>query len=231
MAFLGTQSKNMKRVNEIVDVLRKYEVEYLIEQSNFFKRLPFRNKKEEELDLDETFEMRIRLSFEELGATFIKLGQLLSTRPDLVGPDLAHELTKLQDDTPPIPYETVKEIIESELDDDMENLFAEFEEKPIGSASIGQVHKAKFHNGTEVAVKVQKPGVEELIDTDLDIMHFFAGRVNQFVRRSRVYNFPAIISEFERSIRMEIDYKYESSNISHLKNDFRNRQKLYKQIL
>ena len=214
MAFLGTQSKNMKRVNEIVDVLRKYEVEYLIEQSNFFKRLPFRNKKEEELDLDETFEMRIRLSFEELGATFIKLGQLLSTRPDLVGQDLAHELTKLQDDTPPIPFETVKEIIESELDDDMENLFAEFEEKPIGSASIGQVHKAKFHNGTEVAVKVQKPGVEELIDTDLDIMHFFAGRVNQFVRRSRVYNFPAIISEFKRSIRMEIDYKYESSNIN-----------------
>ena len=205
MAFLGTQSKNMKRVNEIVDVLRKYEVEYLIEQSNFFKRLPFRNKKEEELDLDETFEMRIRLSFEELGATFIKLGQLLSTRPD----------------------ETVKEIIESELDDDMENLFAEFEEKPIGSASIGQVHKAKFHNGTEVAVKVQKPGVEELIDTDLDIMHFFAGRVNQFVRRSRVYNFPAIISEFERSIRMEIDYKYESSNISHLKNDFRNDRTVY----
>ena len=227
MAFLGTQSKNMKRVNEIVDVLRKYEVEYLIEQSNFFKRLPFRNKKEEELDLDETFEMRIRLSFEELGATFIKLGQLLSTRPDLVGQDLAHELIKLQDDTPPIPFETVKEIIESELDDDMENLFAEFEEKPIGSASIGQVHKAKFHNGTEVAVKVQKPGVEELIDTDLDIMHFFAGRVNQFVRRSRVYNFPAIISEFERSIRMEIDYKYESSNISHLKNDFRNDRTVY----
>ena len=227
MAFLGTQSKNMKRVNEIVDVLRKYEVEYLIEQSNFFKRLPFRNKKEEELDLDETFEMRIRLSFEELGATFIKLGQLLSTRPDLVGQELAYELTKLQDDAPPIPFETVKEIIESELDDDMENLFAEFEEKPIGSASIGQVHKAKFHNGTEVAVKVQKPGVEELIDTDLDIMHFFAGRVNQFVRRSRVYNFPAIISEFERSIKMEIDYKYESSNISHLKNDFKNDRTVY----
>ena len=227
MAFLGTRSKNMKRVNEIVDVLRKYEVEYLIEQSSFFKRLPFRNKKEEELDLDDTFEMRIRLSFEELGPTFIKLGQLLSTRPDLVGQDLAHELTKLQDAAPPIPFETVKEIIESELDDDMENLFAEFEEKPIGSASIGQVHKAKFHNGTEVAVKVQKPGVEELIDTDLDIMHFFAGRVNQFVRRSRVYNFPAIISEFERSIRMEIDYKYESSNISHLKNDFRKDRTVY----
>lgn len=227
MAFLGTQSKNMKRVNEIVDVLRKYEVEYLIEQSNFFKRLPFRNRKEEELDLDDTFEMRIRLSFEELGATFIKLGQLLSTRPDLVGHELAYELTKLQDDAPPIPFETVKEIIESELDDDMENLFAEFEEKPIGSASIGQVHKAKFHNGTEVAVKVQKPGVEELIDTDLDIMHFFAGRVNQFVRRSRVYNFPAIISEFERSIKMEINYKYESSNISHLKNDFKNDRTVY----
>lgn len=227
MAFLGTQSKNMKRVNEIVDVLRKYEVEYLIEQSSFLKRLPFRKRKEEELDLDDTFEMRIRLSFEELGATFIKLGQLLSTRPDLVGQELAYELTKLQDDAPPIPFETVKEIIESELDDDMENLFAEFEEKPIGSASIGQVHKAKFHNGTEVAVKVQKPGVEELIDTDLDIMHFFAGRVNQFVRRSRVYNFPAIISEFERSIKMEINYKYESSNISHLKNDFKNDRTVY----
>ena len=227
MAFLGTQSKNMKRVNEIVDVLRKYEVEYLIEQSSFLKRLPFRKRKAEELDLDDTFEMRIRLSFEELGATFIKLGQLLSTRPDLVGQELAYELTKLQDDAPPIPFETVKEIIESELDDDMENLFAEFEEKPIGSASIGQVHKAKFHNGTEVAVKVQKPGVEELIDTDLDIMHFFAGRVNQFVRRSRVYNFPAIISEFERSIKMEIDYKYESSNISHLKNDFKNDRTVY----
>lgn len=227
MAFLGTQSKNMKRVNEIVDVLRKYEVEYLIEQSSFLKRLPFRKRKEEELDLDDTFEMRIRLSFEELGVTFIKLGQLLSTRPDLVGQDLAYELTKLQDDAPPIPFETIKEIIESELDDDMENLFAEFEEKPIGSASIGQVHKAKFHNGTEVAVKVQKPGVEELIDTDLDIMHFFAGRVNQFVRRSRVYNFPAIISEFERSIKMEINYKYESSNISHLKNDFKNDRTVY----
>ena len=128
------------------DVLRKYEVEYLIEQSNFFKRLPFRNKKEEELDLDETFEMRIRLSFEELGATFIKLGQLLSTRPDLVGQDLAHELTKLQDDTPPIPYETVKEIIESELDDDMENLFAEFEE----SASIHECMGRKNAFGGKV---------------------------------------------------------------------------------
>lgn len=227
MALLGTQSKNVKRVNEIVDVLRKYGVEYLIEQSSFFRRLPFRKQKEEELDLDDTFEMRIRLSFEELGATFIKLGQLLSTRPDLVGPDLAQELTKLQDNAPPIPFETVKEIIESELDDDMENMFAQFDEEPLGSASIGQVHRAQLHNGTEVAVKVQKPGVQELIDTDLDIMHFFAGRVNQFVRRSRVFNLPAIVGEFERTIRMEIDYKHESSNISHLKNDFKNDKTVY----
>ena len=227
MALIGTPSKNVKRVNEIVDVFRKYGVEYLIEQSSFFRRLPFIKHKEDEADLDDTFEMRIRLSFEELGPTFIKLGQLLSTRPDLVGPDMAQELSKLQDAAPPIPYETVKEIIESELDDDMENIFAEFDEEPIGSASIGQVHKAKFHNGTEVAVKVQKPGVEELVDTDLDIMHFFAGRVDYFVRRSRVYNLPAIVSEFDRSIRMEIDYRFESSNISHLKNDFKQDKTVY----
>lgn len=228
MKIRNKNNKNLKRLNEIIKVLRKYEFSYLIEHSGFYQKLPFRSKHDEKDDeLDDNFPIRIRMSMQELGTTYIKLGQTLSTRPDLIGNEIAEELTKLQADNPPISYETVKEVIESELGDKIENIYGTFDKKPIGSASIGQVHKATLVNGKEVAIKIQKPGVEELVKTDLTIMKFLANKINQFIRKSKIYNLPAIVNEFERSILKELDYEQELNNISHLAHDFKNDFSIY----
>lgn len=228
MKIRNKNNKNLKRLNEIIKVLRKYEFSYLVEHSGLYKKLPFkikRNKTNEELD--DNLPVRLRMSMQELGTTYIKLGQTLSTRPDLVGNELAEELKKLQADNPPISYETVKEVIESELGDKIENIYKNFDKEPLGSASIGQVHKATLTNGKEVAIKIQKPGVEELVKTDLTIMKFLANKINQYIRKSKIYNLPAIVNEFERSILKEIDYEQELNNISHLSYDFKDDYSIY----
>ena len=113
---------------------------------------------------------RLRMAFEELGPTYIKLGQVLSTRPDLVPADVVKELAKLQDEVPPFPFEDVKAVIESEFNAPAEELFDQLEEQPIASASIGQVHKARLKDGEPVAVKFQRPRIEKVIEVDLEIM-------------------------------------------------------------
>jgi len=104
---------------------------------------------------------RLRLSLEELGPTYIKLGQILSTRPDILPLDVIAELEKLQDNVPPFPFENVKSLIENEIDDKLENIYKEFNQTPIAAASIAQVHLAKLNSGKKVVVKVQRPGIEK----------------------------------------------------------------------
>ena len=123
-------------------------------------------------ELDETAPKRLRLVLQELGPTFIKLGQTLSTRPDLVGRKIANELTKLQDDNPPIEFDVIKGVIEKELKSPIEEIFNNFDKEPLGSASIGQVHSAVLKTGEKVAVKIQKPGVENFIKSDISISRF-----------------------------------------------------------
>ena len=172
---------------------------------------------------DDSVPIRVRKVFEELGPAFIKFGQMLSTRPDLVGTDIAEELQKLRDNTPVTPFDEMKEVIETELLAPIDEIFSEIIEEPVGSASIGQVYKAKLkENGDEVAVKVQKPNTREIIESDVKIMKFLAKRIDKYISKTRSFNLPVMVSEFERTIFKEINFQDELMNIQNLSNNFRN---------
>jgi ubiquinone biosynthesis protein len=165
-------------------------------------------------------EERIRMAFEELGSTFIKFGQILATRPDLVPMSLIHELRKLQDRVPPFDPAVAKRTIEEEIGAGVEEVFAEFDEKPLAAASIAQVHRARLKNGDEVVVKVQRPNLRQLIDTDLDLLHVLAEMIEENLPDMRRWQPVAIVEEFDRSIHKEIDFGREAHNIKKFAKNF-----------
>ena len=166
------------------------------------------------------WEARIRLAMAELGPTFIKLGQLLSTRPDLVGVELAGELQHLQADVQADPPEVVRSTVESELGRPLEELFAEFDSAAMASASIGQVHRARLPSGKEVVVKVQHAGITRKVDADLDIL---AGLAQLAERIPEFHNYRpgAIVAEFQRAMRRELDFGREERNMQQFAHDLR----------
>ena len=221
----NSRNDNIKRINEIYRVLKKNSFGYLIEENTFLKKFPFirnyKDKKEEDFP-DESIPFRVRKVLEELGPAYIKLGQMLSTRPDLVGMDIAEELQKLRDNTPVTPFDEIKKVIESELESPIEEIYCEIDETPLGSASIGQVYRARLKStNEEVAIKVQKPNSYEIIKSDVEIMKFLAIRIDRLLSMTRIYNLPAIVSEFERSIFKELNYREEVMNMKNLENNFK----------
>ena len=165
------------------------------------------------------WEMRIRLALADLGPTFIKLGQLLSTRPDVVGVELAEELQHLQDDVTADAPEVVRETIESELGRPIAECFAEFDERPMASASIGQVHRARLHSGERVVVKVQHARIEKKIEADLDIMAGLA-QLAELVPEFQNYRPSATAAEFQRILKRELDFGREMRNMEQFARDF-----------
>lgn len=165
------------------------------------------------------WETRLRLALGELGPTFIKLGQVLSTRPDLIGVDLAEEFQHLQADVPGDPPEKVRATIESELGRPVEELFDEFEEQPIASASIGQVHRARLTTGELVAVKVQHADIERKIRVDLDILSGLA-QLSERIPEFQNYSPRAIVSEFRRVLQRELDFRREERHMEEFARDF-----------
>lgn len=226
---INTNWKTVSRFNEIVKIFRKYGFGKFIGQSGVNRYNPFTKKKIDPYNemIDEDFPERLRLMFQELGTTYIKLGQLLSTRPDIVGTDIAKELTKLQDNNPPVDFKEIEEVIEEELEDSISNLFKDFSKEPIATASIGQVHEAYLMTDEHVAIKVQKKDLESLIETDLKIMHFIAKQIDKRISKASIYNIPAIVDEFERTIHKEIDYNIELRNMKHLEYDLKNKNKIH----
>ena len=221
----NTRNSDIQRINQIYQVLKNNDFGYLIEENTFFKTFPFlRNRKlskDDELP-DETIPGRIRKVFEDLGPAYIKLGQMLSTRPDLVGIEISEELEKLRDNTPVTDFKEMKEVIEEELGLPLDELYTDIDETPLGSASIGQVYTAKLkENGEKVAIKVQKPNSEEIIRSDLKIMKFLAARIDKYINKSKVYNLPSIVSEFEKSILKEINYLEEVRNMEVIGKNFK----------
>jgi len=155
---------------------------------------------------------RVRMALEELGPTFVKMGQILSTRPDLIPIEFIEELSKLQDSVPPFAFEQVKEIIEEELGCPLQERFGSLGDVPIAAASIGQVHRARLRSGEETAVKVQRPGIRPVIETDIEILAHFAGLVEKHIEEMTIYRPTRIIEEFARTIEREMDYTIEASN-------------------
>ncbi len=211
-----------QRLKEIIRALIKYRFDNLVGEMELkgsrWGHILY--KYDYDVDLDETAPERLRKVFEELGPTFIKLGQMMSTRPDLVGQDLASEFSKLQDDTLPVDFETVKMIVESELGKPLNEAFQHFEEKQLAAASIGQVHHAILPDGKKVAVKVQRPDIQDMVEKDLVIMHHLADLINKRVPALRVYNIPEIVDEFEKSISKEMDYRLEARNTMNFQANF-----------
>ena len=156
---------------------------------------------------------KLRMLFEELGPTFIKLGQILSTRSDLISAEYARELAKLTEKVSPFPLEKVREIIRCELGKEPEEIFREFSPEPLAAASIGQVHAAVLNDGTAVVVKVRRPGADELIATDLEIMFYIARKLENFNASLARLRPVRIVEEFAYSLRRELNYQFEAANL------------------
>jgi ubiquinone biosynthesis protein len=163
---------------------------------------------------------RLRHALEELGPTFIKFGQILSTRHDLVPETYITELARLQDMVAPFRYDEAREVIEKELGKKIEDVFLSFDPEPIAAASIGQVHRAKLLEGDEVAVKVMRPGVEKLVEIDLAIMMSLARFAEKHIKESKFFNPVGFVEEFSRIIRHEIDYVHEAKNAERFYTNF-----------
>ncbi|MBO5152141.1 MAG: AarF/ABC1/UbiB kinase family protein [Methanobrevibacter sp.] len=207
-----------ERLNEIRQALKKYGFDKILGQTA--KNKIRHNEAEEELLLDDEIPVKLRMMLQDLGTTFIKLGQLLSTRPDIVGDKIANELANLQDDNPAISYEQVKAIVERELDGNIDDLFEDFSHEHLATASIGQVHEAKLVTGERVAVKIQKEGIADKIDLDIRILKYIANRADKFNSKLKKLNLPGIMEEFDRTIHQEIDYNNEFMNMQRIELNF-----------
>ena len=162
-----------------------------------------------------TPEQRLRRTMERLGPTFAKIGQLLSVRSDLIPASFAEELAKLQDEMAPFPFAQVKAVIEEQFGEPLADLFAEFDETPAAAASIGQVHMAVLLDGTPVAVKIQRPGVRDVIEADLDILRTQAARIQGRTDIGKRYDVVGLVEEFSKAIFEECDYINEARQDVH----------------
>lgn len=171
--------------------------------------------------------VRLRLALEELGPIFIKFGQLLSTRRDLIPKDLADELAYLQDRVPPFPGSQARAIIEHALGETVDNLFREFSANPLASASVAQVHTATLPGGEEVAVKVIRPGIEEVIAQDINLMHVVARLMETYLRDGRRLRPREVVQDYEHVIFDELNLQVEAANTSQLGRNFENSKSLY----
>ena len=170
---------------------------------------------------------RIRLALEELGPIFVKFGQAISTRRDLLPPDIADELAKLQDMVPPFPAEQAIEILNEVYGEPVEQVFQRFDVEPFAAASIAQVHTAQLQSGTEVIVKLLRPGVQEQIEQDLDVMRMIAGLADRYWEHGKRLRPLEVVAEYEQTIIDELDLMREAANCSQLKRNFAGSDMLY----
>jgi len=226
IAGIGKNFRSISRYNQIVKVLIKYGFEDLVEyleennQYSFMRKLiPKASRKHARAHSKWA---KMRLVCEELGPTFVKFGQILSNRPDLVPLELTFELEKLHDNVPPMLESVAKQVVETELKDTVENLFAWFEPKPFASASIAQVHKVTLHSGKRVALKVQRLGIHDVILEDIKAMYKIAEVLERRIPSLKNFDPIGIVKNFEESILKEIDFINESINIQRFYNNLKN---------
>jgi len=231
LGAIGRTYRHLNRYHQILRVLFKYGFNDLVDRLHIDKYLEsglqMINRKPREQVVRLSRPERLRLVFEELGPTFIKLGQLLSTRPDLIPADFLGELAKLQDDIPPFSLEEVNQIFQEELGRAPEELFHYFDTEPLAAASIGQVHRARLDSGAEVVVKVQRPGIENVIAVDLEILAHIADLMEQYLEEVQGHRPSAIVHEFARSLSREIDFSIELAHIQRFSRQFEGNPAVY----
>jgi len=208
----------LSRYREIGGVIAKYGFSDIVQEAGlgrFFPRLP-----RGPVTPTERIELRarnLRLALQELGPTFIKAGQILSSRPDLLPPEFIAELEKLQDRVPPFGFEQAKKRIEEELGKSLTEVFSFFKEKPIASASLSQVHEAVLITGERVAVKVRRPGIKKTIEQDIRIFYDLASIIQRSQAFGKYYDFIGVVEEFDRIIHEELEFRLEASNIERIR--------------
>jgi ubiquinone biosynthesis protein len=206
--------KHIKRYKEIARVFIKHGFGTLLDQLGILKYLDIKKKimNKEEKDIQQSIGQRLRLALEELGPTFIKLGQIVSIRPDILSEDIINELEKLHDNALPFSFEEAKACVEYELGEKLEDIFINFDEKPLAAASIGQVHLAKLRDGKQAVVKIQRPRIEIKIEEDMRILKDLAGFIDTHTKYGKLYNFTTMVKEFENILKNELDFRVEGEN-------------------
>ncbi|HTO24675.1 MAG TPA: AarF/ABC1/UbiB kinase family protein [Gaiellaceae bacterium] len=208
--------RSLSRLSEIAQVMVRHGFGYWFEAHKLTDLLPGRSAEARLAAASEsgtsTRGQHLREVFEELGPTFVKFGQLLSTRPDIVPPDIIAELRPLQDDVRPFGFDEVQRVVEEDLGNTVARLFLDFDEEPVAAASIGQVHRATLPNGRQVAVKVQRPDAGRQIDADVQLMYQAARLVKERVRSLDFIDARGLVDEFARQLRQELDYRLEGRN-------------------
>ncbi|NKB62484.1 MAG: ubiquinone biosynthesis regulatory protein kinase UbiB [Gammaproteobacteria bacterium] len=222
--------KNFFHLLRIARVLVKYSLDDMIGELSFFRPyvflfrfIPGSRKAKRDLPRGE----RLCLALEELGPVFIKFGQVLSTRPDLLPMDIASSLTRLQDRVPPFPGDEAKSIIEEAFGDSLDQHFSQFDREPAASASVAQVHYAQLLDGTDVVVKVLRPGIEEIVEKDLRLLHALAELVERYWSEGKRLKPIEVVEDYHRTIHDEFDLKREAANASQLKINFEDSDLIY----
>ena len=222
--------RHLRRYRQIVEILADYGFGAVLRQLGISERLNlprrvFRHQPSVEDELSTA--RRVRLAMEELGPTFVKLGQILSTRADLLPPDYLDELVYLQDQVAPAPWEEAREVIETDLGKPIHELFASVDPTPLASASIAQVHSAVLFDGREVVVKIQRPGIDKVIALDLDILYDLAQLVQSTTTMADRFDPLGLAEEFAASIQAELDFRREGRNADLFRANFKNENYLH----
>jgi ubiquinone biosynthesis protein len=213
-------TRNLGRLSEIAQVAVRHGFGYWFDTHRLSDLFPRRSAREELDGQPSQRGQHLREMLDELGPTFVKFGQLLSTRPDVLPPDIIAELRGLQDDVRPFPVADVEKVVAEELGLTVDKLFLEFDDRPVAAASIGQVHRATLPNGRRVAVKVQRPGAPRQIEADLALLYQAARIAKERVRALDFIDARQLVDEFARSIRQELDYRLEARNAATFHHNF-----------
>jgi ubiquinone biosynthesis protein len=215
--------RRFKRYRQIVGVLVKYGFGQLMDQIRAWEHINIEcrifhrcDRKIAHLEMGE----RIRLALQELGPTFVKMGQILSTRPDMVPRDIVKELEKLQEHVPPFPAQIAREIVREELNRPIEEVFASFDEEPIAAASLAQVHRARLKGGQEVVAKIRRPEIVDTIEADMAILHSLAGVMERRIDEAQFLNPVGLINELHSDIKKELNFRTEANNLIRFAHNF-----------
>lgn len=212
MVSIVHAARDIGRVRDISGVLARYGFGEVLNRIGFG---PKRSEPSAPAAGGGAWATRLRMALEELGPSFVKLGQIVSTRSDILPADLISELTKLQDNVPPVPFADIKTQVEQSLGASLEEVFTAFDEEPLAAASIAQVHRAKLKTEEgllDVVVKVQRPGIGKTIASDLDILHTFAALLERTMPETRIYSPTGLVQQFDHAVTNELDFSTEAEN-------------------